>query len=43
MAATNNNDSIVSYGKSIANFGAACTTTQESFKLQGMTIALMQS
>jgi hypothetical protein len=43
MAATNNNDSVVSHGKSIANFGAVYTATQKSVKLQGMTITAMQS
>jgi hypothetical protein len=42
MAAVNNDDSVVSYGKLIANFGAAYTATQESVKAQGMTIVLMQ-
>jgi hypothetical protein len=42
MATVNNDDSVVSYGKSIANFRAAYTTTQESVKAQGTTIALMQ-
>jgi hypothetical protein len=43
MAATNDNDSIVSYGKSIANFCAPYAATQESVKLQGTTIVLMQN
>ncbi len=43
MAATNNDDSIVSYGESIANFDAAYAATQESVKSQGTTIVLMQS
>jgi hypothetical protein len=43
MAATNNDDFVVSYGKSIANFGAAYATTQESVKSQGTMIAAMQS
>jgi hypothetical protein len=42
-AATNNNESVVSYGKSIANFGAGYSATQESVKLQGTTIMAMQS
>jgi hypothetical protein len=42
MAAINNNDSVVSYGESIANFGATYATTQELVKLQGTTIASMQ-
>jgi hypothetical protein len=41
IAATNSNDSIVSNGESIANFGAAAT--QESVKLQGKTITSMQN
>jgi hypothetical protein len=40
--AVNNNDSIVLYGKSIANFGAAYAATQESVKFQGTTITSMQ-
>jgi hypothetical protein len=43
MAATNDDDSVVSYGQSITNFGTAYAATQESFKLQGTTIASMQS
>jgi hypothetical protein len=43
MATTNDDDSVVSYGKSIANFGAAYAATQESVKLQGTTITAMQS
>jgi hypothetical protein len=43
MAATTNNDSIVSYGDSIGNFSATYTVTQESVKSQGTMIALMQS
>jgi hypothetical protein len=43
MAAVNDNDSVVSYGESIINFGAAYAATQESVKSQGMTtIASMQ-
>jgi hypothetical protein len=42
MAATSNDNSIVSYGESIANLDAAYTATQESVKLQGTTIASMQ-
>jgi hypothetical protein len=40
MAATNNNNSIVSYGKSLVNFGATYAATQESVKLQGTTKAM---
>jgi hypothetical protein len=43
MAATNNDDSVVSYGETISNFGAAYVATQESVKLQGTTIVAMQS
>jgi hypothetical protein len=43
MMAANNNNSVVSYGESLANFGAAYTTTQESVKTQGTMIASMQS
>jgi hypothetical protein len=35
MASTNNDNSVVSYGETIANFGAAYAATQESVKLQG--------
>jgi hypothetical protein len=42
MAAVNNDDSVVSYSKSIANFGAAYAATQELVKAQGTTIASMQ-
>ncbi len=35
MAATNNDASVVSYGETILNFGAAYAATQESVKLQG--------
>jgi hypothetical protein len=42
MATVNNDDSLVLYGKSIANFGAARTAMQESVKSQGTTIASMQ-
>ncbi len=42
-AATNNNDSVVSYGESIANFGATYSATQESVKSQGTMITAMQS
>jgi hypothetical protein len=43
MAAVNNNDSVILYGKLIANFGAVYAATQESVKTQGLTIALMQA
>jgi hypothetical protein len=43
MATTNDDDSVVSYGKSIPNFGAAYATTQESVKSQGSTNAAMHS
>jgi hypothetical protein len=42
MAAVNGDNSVVSYGESIANFGAAYAATQESVKAQGTTIASMQ-
>jgi hypothetical protein len=41
-AAVNDDDSIVSYGKSIANFGAAYTTTHESVKSHSLMIPSMQ-
>jgi hypothetical protein len=43
VAVNDNNGSVISYGKSIANFGAAYTATQESIKTQGSMIALLQS
>jgi hypothetical protein len=43
MAATNNDDSVVSYGESIVNFGATYAATQESIKSQGTTIVSMQN
>jgi hypothetical protein len=44
MAAINNDDaSVISYGESIANFGAAYAATQELVRSQGTTIASMQS
>jgi hypothetical protein len=43
MAATNNDNFVVSYGETILNFGAVYTATQESVKLQGTTIPAMQS
>ncbi len=43
MAAINdNNKSVISYGESIANFGAAYAATQESVKTQGSTMATLQ-
>jgi hypothetical protein len=42
MAAVKNDDSVVSYSKSIANFGAAYTTTHKSIKTHSLTIASMQ-
>jgi hypothetical protein len=42
MAVVNDDDSVVSYSKLIANFGAACATTQELVKAWGTTIASMQ-
>jgi hypothetical protein len=41
MTATNNDNSVISYGNTISNFGAAYAATQESVKSQGMTIAVM--
>jgi hypothetical protein len=43
MAATNKDNSVVTYGEIILNFGAAYAATQESVKLQGKTIASMQN
>jgi hypothetical protein len=43
IATTNNDDSIISYGEIILNFGAPYAATQESVKLQGTMIAVMQS
>jgi hypothetical protein len=44
MAAVNdNNGSVISYGESIANFGAAYAATQESVKMQGSKIASLRS
>jgi hypothetical protein len=43
VATTNNNNSIISYGETISNFGAAYAATQQSVKLQGTSIALMQN
>jgi hypothetical protein len=42
MAAVNNDDSVVSYGELIVNFGVAYAATQESVKAQGTTIVSMQ-
>ncbi len=42
MAGVNNNDSIVSYGKSIANFGTTYAATHESVKSHSLMIASMQ-
>ncbi len=39
MAAVNNDYSVVSYGKLIANFGTAYTSTQELVRSQVTTIA----
>jgi hypothetical protein len=43
MAATNNDDSVVSYGEPILNFGTTYAATQESVKSQGTMIASMQN
>jgi hypothetical protein len=42
IAAVNNNNSVVSYGKLIANFGAVYAATHESVKSHSSTIASMQ-
>jgi hypothetical protein len=42
MAAVDNDDSVVLYGKLIANFGAVYTATHKSVKAHSLTIALMQ-
>jgi hypothetical protein len=42
MAAVNNNNSVVSYSKSIANFGVTYAATQESIRSHSSTIASMQ-
>ena len=42
MAAMDNDTSIASYGKSLANFGAAYAATQEWMKSQATTMAAMQ-
>jgi hypothetical protein len=38
-AATNDDNSVVSYGKSIVNFGAMYAATQESVNLQGFALS----
>jgi hypothetical protein len=43
MVAVNNEDTVASYGESIANFGAAYAATQESVKTQGTTIVALQT
>jgi hypothetical protein len=43
MGGTNNDNSVISYGETISNFGAVYAATQESVKLQGMTITSMQN
>jgi hypothetical protein len=43
MTTTNDDVSIISYGETISNFGAAYSATQELVKLQGTMIALMQN
>ncbi len=42
MAAVNNDDSVISYGESIANFKAVYAAMQELMKSQGTVIASMQ-
>jgi hypothetical protein len=42
MAAMDDDVSLVSYSKSLANFGAAYTATQESIKTQATSLASMQ-
>ncbi len=42
MAAVNNDNSIASYGETIANFWVVYATTQELVESQGATIASMQ-
>jgi hypothetical protein len=42
MAVVNNDDFVILYGESIANFGAAYAATQESVKTQGSMITAMQ-
>jgi hypothetical protein len=42
MAAVNNYNSVVSYGKLITNFGAVYAAMHESVKAHSLTIALMQ-
>jgi hypothetical protein len=41
MAAVNNDDSIVSYSKSIANFGASYAAKHESVKAHSLSFASM--
>ncbi len=43
MAAVNNNNTVALYGESIANFGAAYATTQESVTAQSTTIVVLQT
>jgi hypothetical protein len=43
MAVVNNNNTVVLYSESIANFGAAYAATQESVKTQDTTMASMQT
>ena len=43
MAVVNDDDTVALFEESIANFGAAYATTQESVKIQGTTIASMQT
>jgi hypothetical protein len=43
MAAVNNDDTVASYGESIANFRAAYAATQESVKTQGTMIVALQT
>ena len=43
MATVNDDDTVASYGESIANFGAAYAATQESVKTQGSTIVSLQT
>jgi hypothetical protein len=43
MIAANDDESVISYEESLANFGAAYAATQESVKSQASTIATLQS
>ena len=43
MATVNDDDTVASYGETIANFGAAYAATQESVKTQGSTIVALQT